>query len=173
MLLNALKDQKCTNIFQHCTIGWFNLIILFLGSPDNIQSWWWQKAKSVQRKTDKKETNKRPVFAVRFDPRLPSIPNIGGQHNYLTECSPSPPLQHSCKSRQRQFNTQIFFWIYKKNLFGLTSCLDLWQLVYFVYCLWCRHVINVHDRSDSWGGEGGNGEGGSYGNTPCITQTSR
>ena len=48
----------------------------------------------------KNDTSKRPVFVVKFDPRLPSISTIQakhwramvGQNQYLAKCFPEPPL---------------------------------------------------------------------------------
>ena len=63
------------------------------------------KAKKIPRlvalfKIRKKNTEKRPVFAVKFDPRLPALQQIVGKHwrsmtgqdKYLKECFPLPPL---------------------------------------------------------------------------------
>ena len=55
---------------------------------------------AVLRKVDKKEKNKRPIFATAYDPRLPSIPNLMAKHwrsmvakdRHLLEVFPSPPL---------------------------------------------------------------------------------
>jgi hypothetical protein len=63
------------------------------------------KAKKIPRKialkrAQKKDQSKRPIFAVKFDPRLPSIPSITAKHwrsmtsqdQYLAEVFPQPPL---------------------------------------------------------------------------------
>ena len=52
------------------------------------------------RRVPRQDINSRPVFVVRYDPRLPSIPNITSRHwrsmvsenNYLKEVFPEPPL---------------------------------------------------------------------------------
>ena len=52
------------------------------------------------RKVDNTKILKKPVFAVRFDPRLPSISSIQAKHwramvthnQYLASCFPEPPL---------------------------------------------------------------------------------
>ena len=52
------------------------------------------------RSQNKKESNKQPVFAIKYDPRLPSIPSIQAKHwkamvsqdQYLAKCFPGPPL---------------------------------------------------------------------------------
>ena len=63
-----------------------------------------EKARSITRekaleKVMKNKTTNRPVFAIEFDPRLPSIPNIIRKHwrtmtadPYLAEVFPLPPL---------------------------------------------------------------------------------
>ena len=65
-----------------------------------------QRARSIPRKVslykskNTKESNKRPVFAVSYDPRLPSITSLQakhwrtmvGQDSYLAEVFPDPPL---------------------------------------------------------------------------------
>ena len=51
-------------------------------------------------KVTKKITEKGPIFALKFDPRMPSIPQILAKHwrsmvsqdQYLKECFPKPPL---------------------------------------------------------------------------------
>ena len=56
--------------------------------------------KALERVTKKKSTSRRPVFAVTFDPRLPSLPGIMKKHwrsmvggdPYLKEVFPLPPL---------------------------------------------------------------------------------
>ena len=55
---------------------------------------------ALMRSKNKKESNKRPVFAIKYDPRLPSIPSIQAKHwramdskdQYLAKCFPEPPL---------------------------------------------------------------------------------
>ena len=52
------------------------------------------------RRVIKNKTIQKPVFAVRFDPRLPSISSIQAKHRramvtqnqYLASCFPEPPL---------------------------------------------------------------------------------
>lgn len=52
------------------------------------------------RKSKKKNSTKRPIFATKYDPRLPNIASIGAKHwrsmvsqnNYLAECFTAPPL---------------------------------------------------------------------------------
>ena len=52
------------------------------------------------RKKPKKKISERPVFAIKFDPRLPNIPNIQSRHwramvsqdKYLSDCFKAPPL---------------------------------------------------------------------------------
>ena len=71
-----------------------------------------EKAKKVPRKqalrkNKKKEQQKRPVFAVQFDPRMPSITNLVSKHwrsmtsqnQYLAEVFKEPPLTAFKKQR--------------------------------------------------------------------------
>ena len=64
-----------------------------------------QKAKNIPRKyalkkVNKTEKPKRPIFAIKYDPRLPNIPNIQNKHwrsmvnndAYLLKVFPQPPL---------------------------------------------------------------------------------
>ena len=52
------------------------------------------------KKKYKYKKGERPVFAIAFDPRLPTIPSIQAKHwramvsqdNYLAEVFPEPPL---------------------------------------------------------------------------------
>ena len=52
------------------------------------------------KKSKKKSSKKRPIFAIKYDPRLPNIASIGAKHwrsmvsqnNYLAECFTAPPL---------------------------------------------------------------------------------
>ena len=52
------------------------------------------------RKSKTNEKTKRPIFAIRYDPRLPAIQNIPAKHwrsmtgsdQYLKEVFPEPPL---------------------------------------------------------------------------------
>ena len=75
------------------------------GYAENMVDFALQKAKKVPRKAAlkkvaKKVQTKRPVFAVTYDPRLPSIANLMAKHwrsmvsrnKYLGEVFPSPPL---------------------------------------------------------------------------------
>ena len=56
--------------------------------------------KMALKKAYKKNAVKRPVFAIKYDPRLPSIGSIQAKHwrsmvsqnKYLAECFPEPPL---------------------------------------------------------------------------------
>ena len=56
--------------------------------------------KSALRKVERKNQLRRPVFAVKYDPRLPSITSIQAKHwramssqdQYLSTCFPEPPL---------------------------------------------------------------------------------
>ena len=73
--------------------------------PENMVDSALQRAKKVPRKAAlkkvvKKVQTKRPVFAVTYDPRLPSITNMQAKHwrsmvsrdKYLGDVYPSPPL---------------------------------------------------------------------------------
>ena len=64
-----------------------------------------EKAKGIPRlvalrRVNKKKKYKRPVFAITFDPRLPSLQSIGAKHwramtaqdQHLQEVFPDPPL---------------------------------------------------------------------------------
>ena len=56
--------------------------------------------KVALKKVGKKQVSKRPVFALTYDPRLPSIPNLQAKHwramvamdPYLATVFPQPPL---------------------------------------------------------------------------------
>ena len=55
---------------------------------------------ALRRSKKKKETTKNPVFAIKYDPRLPSIQSIQAKHwrsmasqnQYLKECFQEPPF---------------------------------------------------------------------------------
>ena len=80
-------------------------LLLERGYEENMIDSALQKAKKVPRKAAlkkvvKKVQTKRPVFAVTYDPRLPSITNLMAKHwrsmvsrnKYLGDVFPSPPL---------------------------------------------------------------------------------
>ena len=56
--------------------------------------------KALRQRVKKQETSKRPIFALKYDPRLPSIPAIHAKHwramvsqdKYLNDVFPEPPL---------------------------------------------------------------------------------
>ena len=90
---------------------------------------------ALKRKINKVKS-KRAVFAVKFDPRLPSISNIGAQHwramvsqdQYLADCFAEPPLT----AYRRPTNLKEFLIRAKvpappdkriqRNLKGMTKC---------------------------------------------------
>ena len=74
-----------------------------------------EKAQKIPRKyaikkVNRKSSNKRPVFATKFDPRLPNIPNIQSKHwrsmkisdQHLAEIFPEPPMTGFRKQRNLQ-----------------------------------------------------------------------
>ena len=80
-------------------------LLLERNYPENMIDWALERAKKVPRKAalkkvTKKAQTKRPVFAVTYDPRLPSITNMHAKHwrsmvsrdKYLGDVFPSPPL---------------------------------------------------------------------------------
>ena len=100
-----------------------------------------EKARKVPRKAAlkkviKKDQTKRPVFAVPYDPRLPSIPNLQAKHwrsmvnrdKYLGEVFPSPPL--TAYKRQPNIRSHIIRAAVSKgpnrypqrNQKGMTKC---------------------------------------------------
>ena len=125
-----------------------------------------ERAKAVPRlqllkpKT-KQQTNERPVFAVRYDPHLPSIPASQAKHwrsmvnrdQHLKEVFPVPPL--TGYKRQRNLRDMLVrakvpekLKLYpKRNLKGMSKCNQ-------PYCRICPFVkeekkIKI-DRKESW-----------------------
>jgi hypothetical protein len=88
------------------------------------------------RKVIRRKATKRPVFSVKYDPRLPSIPNIQAKHwramtsqdQYLAECFPEPPL--TAFRRQRNIRDLLIKAKVpeppkqhaQRNLKGMTKC---------------------------------------------------
>ena len=105
--------------------------------------------KIALRKTVKEKLNssKKPIFVVKFDPRLPSIPTIGAKHwramvaqdQYLAKCFPEPPLT----AYRRPKNIREFLirakvppvpeQRQKKNIKGMQKCTD--------QCTACPYVL--------------------------------
>ena len=90
MRLNELKDLLITRSY-----------------PENLVNTALDKARLISRSTalrrvirKKQRAKQRPVFAIKYDPRLPSITNIQAKHwrsmtkqnQYLAQVFPEPPL---------------------------------------------------------------------------------
>ena len=95
------------------------LLLLDRNYPERLIDSAIERARKIPRKRALRKTikpknkeQKGPVFAVKFDPRLPSIPTIQAKHwramvsqnQYLSECFPEPPLTaHKRPTNIREF----------------------------------------------------------------------
>ena len=102
-----------------------------------------EKAKKISRKkaikkVKQKKQNNRPVFAVKFDPRLPSIPSIQARHwrsmitqdPYLAEVFSEPPLTAFKRQTKSSRSTKE---ICTKTTNGLKNCRKQ-------YCTVCPYI---------------------------------
>ena len=80
-------------------------LLLDRNYPENLIDFSISRARKISRKialkkVNNKDTENRPVFALKFDPRLPAVANIQAKHwrsmtsqdRYLSDVFPQPPL---------------------------------------------------------------------------------